>query len=64
MRTGQVIGATNRLGEVPSQRPVEFGEIVATIYRNLGIDAATEFLVDPTGRPQHIAEHAPMRELA
>ena len=63
MRTGQVIGATNRLGEVPSQRPVEFGEIVATIYHNLGIDAATEFLVDPTGRPQHIAEHPPMREL-
>jgi len=63
MRTGQVIGATNRLGEVPSQRPVQFGEIVATIYHNLGIDAASEFLVDPTGRPQHIAEHAPMREL-
>jgi hypothetical protein len=48
------------------ERPVEFGEIVATIYRiyrNLGIDAASEFLIDPTGRPQHIAEHAPMREL-
>ncbi len=63
MRTGQVIGATNRLGEVASQRPVHPGEIVATIYHNLGVNSMTEFLLDPTGRPQHISEHAPMREV-
>ena len=38
MKTGQVIGATNRLGEYASNRPVTFGEVFATLYRNLGID--------------------------
>jgi Protein of unknown function (DUF1501) len=63
MRTGQVIGATNRLGEYAAARPVEFGEIFATLYRNLGLDPATNFLIDPTGRPQHLADQPPLREV-
>ena len=38
MKTGQVIGSTNRLGEYAKDRPVQFGEIFATLYHNLGID--------------------------
>ena len=38
MRTGQVIGATNRLGEYASERPVHFQEIFATVYHALGIN--------------------------
>jgi hypothetical protein len=63
MRTGQVIGATNRLGEHASQRPVSPAEIVATIYHNLGVDAMTEFVLDPTGRPQHLVDAPPLREV-
>lgn len=63
MRTGQAIGATNRLGEFATSRPVTHGEIVATIYRNLGLDPMTTFLPDPTGRPQHLVDREPMREL-
>ena len=63
MRSGQVIGATNRLGEHASARPVEFGEVFATLYHNLGLDPVTSCLTDPTGRPQHLADSAPMREL-
>src|SRR6266487_4111487 len=63
MRTGQAIGATNRLGEYAKERPVQFGEIVATLYHNLGIDPATTTINDPTGRPQHLVEHPAMREL-
>ncbi len=63
MRTGQAIGATNRLGEHATNRPVTFNEVVATIYHNLGLDPMTNFLPDPTGRPQHLTEHSPMREL-
>ena len=48
--TGQVIGSTNRLGEVAATRPVTHGEILATIYHNLGIAPNTTIL-DPTGRP-------------
>ena len=38
MKTGQVIGSTDRLGGEADDRPVEFGEVFATLYHNLGID--------------------------
>jgi Protein of unknown function (DUF1501) len=63
MRTGQAIGATNRLGEYALSRAVTHGEIVATIYRNLGLDPMTTFVNDPTGRPQHLADRSPLPEL-
>jgi hypothetical protein len=63
MRTGQAIGATNRLGEYAKERPVHFQEIIATLYHNLGIDPATSTLIDPTGRPQHVVEVPPLHEL-
>ncbi len=63
MRTGQAIGATNRLGEFAKERPVHFGEVFATLYHNLGLDPATTYLVDPTGRPQHLVDQPVMREL-
>ena len=63
MRVGQVIGATNRLGEEATERPVHFQEIFATLYRNLGIDVATARLTDPAGRPQFLVEKEPISEL-
>jgi hypothetical protein len=63
MKTGQVIGATNRLGEYARERPVTFGEIIATLYQNLGLDPSTTTIVDPTGRPQHVIEAAPLKEV-
>jgi uncharacterized protein (DUF1501 family) len=63
MKTGQVIGATNRLGEFASQRPVHFQEVLATLYHNLGIDTARTTIVDPTGRPQHLVDYPAMREV-
>jgi hypothetical protein len=63
MRTGQAIGATNRLGEYAKDRPVHFQEIFATLYHNLGIDPETATLIDPTGRPEYLVQAAPLREL-
>lgn len=65
MKTGQVIGATDRLGGEPSERPVLFGEIFATLYHNLGIDVNKVTLPDLTGRPQYLVPDGcqPMREL-
>ncbi len=63
MRTGQVIGATNRLGEEASDRPVHMQEIIATLYHNLGLDTSSTTLIDPTGRPQYLVEQEPIREL-
>jgi hypothetical protein len=65
MRTGQAIGATNRLGEYATERPIHIQQVVATMYRNLGIDPGSTTLVDPTGRPQYLVEHRdPITELA
>jgi hypothetical protein len=47
---GQVIGATNRKGEHPVERPVGVYDLLATIYRHLGIDPQHEF-IDFAGRP-------------
>src|SRR5262249_10566052 len=52
MRTGQVIGSTNRLGEFAKDRPVSFQEVFATLYHNLGIDGNTTTVTDLSGRPQ------------
>ncbi|NBV47225.1 MAG: DUF1501 domain-containing protein [Planctomycetia bacterium] len=64
-RTGQVIGATDRTGSAIADRPVHFSEVLATLYRHLGIDAATAQLADHTGRPQYLLERpVPLPELA
>jgi Protein of unknown function (DUF1501) len=63
MKTGQVIGSTNRLGEYARERPVSFAEVMATLYHNIGIDPSTATINDPTGRPQHVIEAAAMKEL-
>ncbi len=57
MRTGQVIGATNDLGEHPTERPVHFQEVFATLYHNLGIDVHHTTINDLSGRPQFLVDH-------
>jgi hypothetical protein len=47
---GQVIGATNRLGEFPTERAIQPQDLLATIYRFLGIDPRHEF-TNLAGRP-------------
>jgi len=56
MRMGQVIGSTNRLGEVPQDRPIHYQEVFATLYRQLGIDVATATIPDHSGRPQYLVD--------
>jgi len=63
MRTGQVIGRTDRLGGEPAERPVTFGEVFATLYHNLGIDPNRTTITDQTGRPHYLVDGLPMREL-
>jgi len=63
-RTGQVIGATDRLGAKIADRPVHFGEVHATLYRKLGIDPYAASIFDLAGRPQKLVnEHPHLHEL-
>ena len=66
MKTGQVLGETDRLGGEPVSRPVTFSEVHATLFHNLGINLATApRLFDFRGRPQYLVDPdvKPIREL-
>jgi hypothetical protein len=65
MRTGQVIGRTNKLGETPIERPVTFQEVFATLYHNVGIDAQNIRIFDPAGTPRYLVEQGqtPLKEV-
>jgi hypothetical protein len=64
MRTGQVIGQTDRNAAAAISRPVHYQDIFATLYHNLGINARAVTVTDPTGRPQYLLERGEViREL-
>ncbi len=65
MRTGQVIGATDRIAGEAVSRPVTHAELHATLYHNLGIDVGQTTLPDLNGRPQYLVEDSaqPLKEL-
>jgi uncharacterized protein (DUF1501 family) len=63
MPMGQVIGATNRLGEEPAERAITPNDLLATWYAYFGVPLDTQF-VDHTGRPVPILPRGePIREL-
>lgn len=53
LRMGQVIGATNSKAEFPTHNPVSPQDLLATVYRHLGIDPQHTFQ-DFAGRPVSI----------
>ncbi|MCB1099506.1 MAG: DUF1501 domain-containing protein [Verrucomicrobiae bacterium] len=65
MKTGQVIGATDRLGGEAEERPVSFPEVFSTLYHNMGINASTTTVPDLTGRPHYLVDNnvQPIQEL-
>jgi hypothetical protein len=65
LKTGQVIGETNKYGEEPAKRPVLFQEVFATLYHGLGIDAHRDRVFDGSGTPRYPVDSGvePMREL-
>jgi hypothetical protein len=53
LKMGQVIGATTSKAEYPTERPLHPQDLLATIYRHLGIDPKSAFL-DFSGRPHPV----------
>lgn len=56
LRMGQVVGQTNSKCEYPLHDPVTPQDLLATIYRHLGIDWR-QTLIDFSGRPVSILSH-------
>jgi uncharacterized protein (DUF1501 family) len=63
LRTGQAIGATDAHGARPKTRPYGPQNVLATIYRTLGIDLEVT-VPDFTGRPMYLLDdREPIAEL-
>ena len=65
MKTGQIVGATNRLGEYAQERPVRFQEVFATLYHNIGLDVKNIRVFDQSGVPQYLVDNGiePIHEI-
>ena len=65
MKTGQVIGSTDRLAGNAKDRPVHFQEVFATLYHNLGIDLSQTTVKDLQGRPHYLVDagYEPIKEV-
>ncbi len=59
---GQVIGATDAQAAYPTERPLDPQDLMATLYRHLGIELTTHF-PDDKGRPVAITTGTPIKEL-
>jgi Protein of unknown function (DUF1501) len=55
LKMGQAVGATTARGERPKDRPYKAPQLLATLYRVIGIDPAMTFL-NGSGRPMHILD--------
>ena len=63
MRTGQVIGSTDKTAGYPKDRPISFQNVFATLYHNLSIDPGAA-VADRSGRPMYLLEEQqPIREV-
>ena len=62
VKTGQVIGSSDKYGAVPEDRPVSVADFVATVYQALGLDPKAQFIAQ--GRPmQMLPEGSVVSEL-
>lgn len=61
---GRAIGKSDEIGAYPAERPAEPGEIIASIYKSLGIDLETK-LPGPQSRPFPVVDYGihPIDEL-
>ncbi len=62
VRGGLVVGASDRCGAEPAQRPVTCGEVVASIYQAMALPPATPMTL-PDRRTMPLVDAAPIREL-
>ena len=64
IRTGQVIGATDKVAGEAIERPVHYQDVMATMYEHLRLKPRATTVIDTTGRPQYLCDTGrPIREL-
>ena len=56
IRTGQVIGATDKIAGECTERPIHYQDVIATMYQHLGLNPNAVTVEDTTGRPQYLCD--------
>ncbi len=60
---GRVVGQSDSKGALPQENPKSPEDVLATVYRHLGVDTDTHY-IDNNGRPHRVlARGAPIDEL-
>ncbi len=54
---GQVIGSSTEDAGYIDSRPIHLQQVLATVYRHLGVDVDSVTLEDRAGRPQYLLDH-------
>jgi len=62
VRGGQVYGASDKIGALPTEKPVSPADLTATVYHALGVSADT-VVTDRLGRPLTVTEGEPLLSL-
>jgi hypothetical protein len=62
IKTGRVIGASDKYGAVPTERPVSIADFAATVYHVLGLDPKGEYVTQGR-RMRMLPEGSVIREL-
>jgi len=62
VKGGQVIGASDKLGAAPKDRPITPAEVAASVYHGLGIDTDAR-LPGPDSRPLPLIDADPIEGL-
>ena len=63
IRGGQVVGSTDKTGARPHDFPVTPPQVLASIYRGMGIDLDATMMPGPGDRPVRLVEAEPIRQL-
>jgi hypothetical protein len=63
IRGGQVVGATDKIGSRPVDSPVEPPQVIASIYKGMGIDLDGTMMPGPGDRPIRLVDAEPIRQL-
>jgi hypothetical protein len=63
VRGGQVVGASDKIGAYPTERPVSPADLHATVFRLLGYDPKSISYHTADGRPTMLSEGEAIREL-